>query len=260
MIVCSDHSQAPVEERIRLDRGVRRLRGRDAAAPRGRSGAEVALSPAQRSAMIYALDPDRRERDRRAARWRRSPTSRASTWRCGCERRRGRRSAAAAASCGSRRAASSRTCAAARWSVEGDLGGAARRGPGRAAAVHRVPRRAGAGLVGAAVPHRRRRPAVGRAGLRVRRLGRRRPRRRRLATARCTAPTRSARCCGAGPARPVARAREQWSLRDIAPMVRDHFGLATTAARSRLARPLDRLRGYSRSMTGTTDTLTRDAR
>ncbi len=64
VVVCSDHSQAPVEERIRLDLAFAdfavatpgaRGTGPEVPAP------EVALSPAQRSAMIYALDPDRRE-------------------------------------------------------------------------------------------------------------------------------------------------------------------------------------------------------
>ena len=55
MIVTSDHSQAPVEERIRLDQAFTDF---DVATPSAsRSvGAEVALSPAQRSAMVYALD------------------------------------------------------------------------------------------------------------------------------------------------------------------------------------------------------------
>ena len=64
VVVCSDHSQAPVEERIRLDEAFAdfvvatpsaRGTGPEVPAP------EVALSPAQRSAMIYALDPDHRE-------------------------------------------------------------------------------------------------------------------------------------------------------------------------------------------------------
>jgi predicted AlkP superfamily pyrophosphatase or phosphodiesterase len=60
VVVTSDHSQAVVEERIRLDRafgdwGV-------ATPTRSRNAdAEVALSPAQRSAMVYALDPERRD-------------------------------------------------------------------------------------------------------------------------------------------------------------------------------------------------------
>jgi predicted AlkP superfamily pyrophosphatase or phosphodiesterase len=60
VIVTSDHSQASVEERIRLDRA---FEGFDIATPAlSRSiGAEIALSPAQRSAMVYALNEDRRE-------------------------------------------------------------------------------------------------------------------------------------------------------------------------------------------------------
>ena len=60
VIVTSDHSQASVEERIRLDRAFADF---DVATPSAsRSiGAELALSPAQRCAMIYALDEDRRE-------------------------------------------------------------------------------------------------------------------------------------------------------------------------------------------------------
>jgi hypothetical protein len=57
VIVCSDHSQAPVEERIRLDLAFADF---DVARPSASRSApaELALSPAQRSAMIYALDPD----------------------------------------------------------------------------------------------------------------------------------------------------------------------------------------------------------
>jgi hypothetical protein len=61
VIVCSDHSQAPVEASIRLDHAFADFA---VATPNPRSagsGGEVALSPAQRSAMIYALDPDARE-------------------------------------------------------------------------------------------------------------------------------------------------------------------------------------------------------
>jgi hypothetical protein len=61
VIVCSDHSQATVEERIKLDQAFSDF---EVATPGGSArsdGAEVALSPAQRSAMVYALDPDNRE-------------------------------------------------------------------------------------------------------------------------------------------------------------------------------------------------------
>ena len=60
VVVTSDHSQALVEERIRLDLA---LEDFHVATPSASAsvGAELALSPAQRSAMIYALDLDRRE-------------------------------------------------------------------------------------------------------------------------------------------------------------------------------------------------------
>jgi hypothetical protein len=59
VIVASDHSQTAVEERIRLDRAFAEF---DVAAQSAASavGAEVALSPAQRSAMVYVLDEDKR--------------------------------------------------------------------------------------------------------------------------------------------------------------------------------------------------------
>jgi predicted AlkP superfamily pyrophosphatase or phosphodiesterase len=62
VIVTSDHSQAAVEERIRLDRAFAEF---DVATPSpARSiGAEIALSPAQRSAMIYALGEDDHRED-----------------------------------------------------------------------------------------------------------------------------------------------------------------------------------------------------
>jgi predicted AlkP superfamily pyrophosphatase or phosphodiesterase len=58
VIVTSDHSQAAVEERIRLDRAFADF---DVATQSAAStiGAEVALSPAQRAAMVYALDEER---------------------------------------------------------------------------------------------------------------------------------------------------------------------------------------------------------
>ena len=58
VVICSDHSQAPVEERIRLDLAFADFTVATPSPSRS-ADAEVALSPAQRSAMIYALDPDR---------------------------------------------------------------------------------------------------------------------------------------------------------------------------------------------------------
>jgi predicted AlkP superfamily pyrophosphatase or phosphodiesterase len=61
VIVCSDHSQAPVEATIRLDAAFEDFAVATPSARVAGSGGEVALSPAQRSAMVYVLDPDERE-------------------------------------------------------------------------------------------------------------------------------------------------------------------------------------------------------
>jgi predicted AlkP superfamily pyrophosphatase or phosphodiesterase len=60
VIIASDHSQAAVEERIRLDQAFAGFDVATQSAARS-IGAEIALSPSQRSAMIYALDEERRE-------------------------------------------------------------------------------------------------------------------------------------------------------------------------------------------------------
>jgi predicted AlkP superfamily pyrophosphatase or phosphodiesterase len=65
VVICSDHSQAAVEERIRLDHAFSEFAVATPAARAAGAGAEarapeVALSPAQRSAMIYLLDSERR--------------------------------------------------------------------------------------------------------------------------------------------------------------------------------------------------------
>ncbi len=60
VIVASDHSQAAVEERIDLNKAFAGFDIATQSAARS-IGAEVALSPAQRSAMVYSLDEDRRE-------------------------------------------------------------------------------------------------------------------------------------------------------------------------------------------------------
>jgi hypothetical protein len=61
VIVCSDHSQAGVEASIRLDHAFADFTVANPSARVAGAGGEVALSPAQRSAMIYALDPEERE-------------------------------------------------------------------------------------------------------------------------------------------------------------------------------------------------------
>jgi predicted AlkP superfamily pyrophosphatase or phosphodiesterase len=61
LVVTSDHSQAAVEERIRLDRAFADFEVATPTAPARNAKAEVAISPAQRAAMIYALDEDHLE-------------------------------------------------------------------------------------------------------------------------------------------------------------------------------------------------------
>ncbi len=60
VIVTSDHSQALVEERIRLDLALADFHVATPSASRS-VGADLALSPSQRSAMIYVLDLERRD-------------------------------------------------------------------------------------------------------------------------------------------------------------------------------------------------------
>jgi hypothetical protein len=60
VIVMSDHSQTSIEERVNLADA---LGGWEVLLPGDKTanGAEIAVCPAARSAMVYALDPDRRE-------------------------------------------------------------------------------------------------------------------------------------------------------------------------------------------------------
>ena len=59
VIVLSDHSQTPIERRVNL---AAELGHRDVLMPDGQpEDAELAVSPAARSAMVYLLDPDDRE-------------------------------------------------------------------------------------------------------------------------------------------------------------------------------------------------------
>jgi hypothetical protein len=59
VILMGDHSQSPVEERLDLARALEEWR---VLRPHERPGeAEIAVSPAARSAMVYALDPERRD-------------------------------------------------------------------------------------------------------------------------------------------------------------------------------------------------------
>ncbi len=61
VVICSDHSQAAVEASIRLDHAFADFAVATPTARVAGSGGEIALSPAQRSAMVYILDTDRRE-------------------------------------------------------------------------------------------------------------------------------------------------------------------------------------------------------
>jgi hypothetical protein len=60
VVVCSDHSQAPVEDRIRLAEAFSEFEVATPSPARSEN-AEIAVSPAQRSAMVYALDEERRD-------------------------------------------------------------------------------------------------------------------------------------------------------------------------------------------------------
>ena len=77
--------------------------------------------------------------------------------------------------------------------------------PRRPDRLRHLPGRARPRVVGAALPDLRRGPAVGPPGLRVHRLGRRSPRRWRLARVAARQRLARARCCGAGPARTARR-------------------------------------------------------
>ncbi len=188
VIAMADHSQAPVTDTIALQDELAELgvlgpvRASEGAATAGEP--RIAVCPSQRAAMVYALHEAERdamrasvvaralaidgvdlvmwlERDAHdsAARGRhRQPAPRRAALRA---RRRAARSA--------RR----------RLERRGRARGARRERPGRPAAHPRLPRRARARLVGAHVPQLRRGAAVGRARLRVHRLGPPGARRRR---------------------------------------------------------------------------------
>ena len=241
MIVCSDHSQSQVEAEIDLFKafdgfGVleppmpTRARS-DGEPPRSRSARRRARRRSTCSTASAATScVPRIERTALRARGRRprDAPDRPPRRRGGDPRRR-------AASCASRPAASCVDRRGERWSVEGDLELLGLDGA-RTACCSRadVPGRARARVVGAALPQRRRGAAVGRARLRVHRLGRRR-------TTSAAASHGSLHAndslgallwCGTGP--DARDARDQWSLRDIVPMVREHFGVRCVRAPSRL--------------------------
>jgi predicted AlkP superfamily pyrophosphatase or phosphodiesterase len=221
VIVCSDHSQAPVEERIRLDTAFSDFTIARPSPSRS-ADAELALSPAQRSAMIYALDSDDPAETCSRAR---TVASRLDgvdlvMWRhddeAVVESRRGELRFTAGGDLADARGN--------RWSVEGDLGALrAEIQDGRIlsteypdalarvwSALH-CPT-AGDVLLSAAPGYE----FVDWGGSDHVGGG-------SHGSLHRTDSLAALLWCGTGPASRAAR--DQWSLRDIAPMVRDHFGL-----------------------------------
>ncbi len=205
VIVCSDHSQAPVEERIRLDEAFAdfvvatpgaRGTGPEVPAP------EVALSPAQRSAMIYALDPDRREQIVRRALEAIADVDGVdlAMWLEGEEAViRGHRGELRFAPGGELEDLRGQ-----RWSVDGDLGALRAEVQDGRLLCTEYPDPLGRVWSALRCRQRRRHPAVGRARATSSSTGAARPTSVAARTDPCTALTRWRRCCGAGPARPVA--------------------------------------------------------
>ena len=197
VIVMSDHSQTAVEDGVNLADALRRR-----ARARARPGAERG---GDRRVPVRALGDGlraRRERRDELVRGRGRDAARRRGRRPGrAPARAARRSSAAgAASCASRPAATCATCAARAGASRASRALALDASDG--ACERRLPGRARAAVVGARVPARRRRAGLGGARLRVRRLGRRRPRGRRQP--RLAPPRRLARacCCSAAPTRP----------------------------------------------------------
>ena len=203
VIVVADHSHAPVEKAIELQAAYAELSVLAPSGARARD-AEIAVCPAQRSAMVYALLPEGRDvlvpriveialdiDGVDLALWRPAPREGAiaNATRRAALRRRRRRARRARRPMVDRRPA----------------GGARRARRGRRPAQPRLPRRPRPRVVGAHVPDVRRRPALRRARLRVRRLGWRRPRRR--GQPRLAAPRRLARRAGVLRGRRAARPR-----------------------------------------------------
>ena len=121
------------------------------------------------------------------------------------------------------------TRAASAWSVDGALAAidATRRRTARLLSAD-LPRRARARVGGAHLPDLGRGAAVGGARLRVHRLGPPGARRRRQPRLAARLATRSARSCSAASSCP-SPSRAQWAIRDVAPLVLAHFGLAAAA-------------------------------
>ena len=228
VIVCSDHSQSQVEQEIDLFRAFDGFDVLPAARARSEEQRDRPLPGLARGAGLRARPraPRRADPAHRAH----AAGARGRRPRDAADRPSGRRGARARPARRRRRAAAGaarrprRTRAASAGASRATSALLGLRGPRRARRLARsTPTRSGAcGRRCAAAPPARCWPRRGRATSSS--TGAARTTSAAARTARCTPTTRSARCCGAAPG-PPADSREQWTLRDIVPMVCEHFGL-----------------------------------
>ncbi len=242
VILVADHAQTDVHRGLPLAELLGRTSGRSCSPPTsGPELAQLAVSPTGRAAHVYLL-PGEGERADPAAVGRAAGGDRGGRPGLPARGRRGR-AAAAGPSRGCRPPAASGRWSSARGErlrfrpgdgrrrparrALGDRGrarGAGGAGRGRRLRSDDLPGPAGPGLVGADRAALGRLRRLARRGLRGGRLGRRHPRRRRQP--RRPARRRLARAAALRRLRPgVGRRAEQWTLRDVAPVVRAHFGL-----------------------------------
>ena len=231
VIVCSDHSQSKVEGEIDLFKAFDGFGLR--AAQRSRPDDEIAVCPNSRAAQVYVLDRDKR----------RSLIPRVERTLLALEgvdlvMRMGDHPDGEAIVRGERSRGVKEVRFAprgdlvdargARWSVEGDLDLLGLKIEDDQVPLADLPGRDEPRLVGAALPDRQARcwPPPARATSSW--TGAARTTSAAARTARCTPTTPTPSCCGRGPA-PEKSAREQWALRDIVPMILDHFGIASAS-------------------------------
>ena len=232
VIVCSDHSQSQVEQEIDLFRAFDGFAVQPASKVRARAvESEIAICPASRSAQVYVLDPERRaelvpraERTLLALegvdlvmRMTDHPDGEAVILGRRGDETQGAALRAARGPGGPARGALERRR---RPRPAGAVGARGPRGLGR------LPGRARAHVVGSALPDLGRAAGVGGARLRVPRLGRRAPRRRRIA--RRAARQRLARLADLvrhGPCRPTRASSGRCAT--SCPMIDAHFGVGS---------------------------------
>ena len=233
MIVCSDHSQSQVEAEIDLFAAFDGFDVLPATRTRAQRGPPRARSRCARRRARRGL----RARPRRAApsssrRSERTPLEldgidlvmRMTDHPDGEAAILGKRGDAAR-SCASRRGGDLRDARGERWSVEGDLDRARPRHPRRPRRLRDLPGRARPRLERAALPHERRPAASAAPGYEfldwggAHHVGG-----GSHGSLHANDSLGSLIWCGTGPA---ADTREQWTLRDVAPMVCDHFGVAS---------------------------------